>query len=1137
MLWFSQIYIISLWGDRNTANFDEQRILLRNFASRFSKHKMVDELTAPGRRRRRPRWGNKSNTTTNRRTTNTSNHNNDSQPPRIKPYQRQWTQEEAALSPAIEFGVRKQQLRNPPSSDSKPRVRYRTSTSSTNVGPIAVAPNSQHGRRRYLDGAPPGAAPLEPLDKAPGVGQWRERQPVQAFYEPDQAWYDAHVVRVVPRRITKRRAAKGEKRELGVVVCFDDGFPGEHYVDHVRERSLYPLNLGRSVESNLHGRTRYPGTKGTPLDSRGRTPLQSLTPDVLSRIPTPGEKRDFPFKYSIPPQLNKEKSTGSKRRSVTGSDKPFTARVSMDSDDEEAERILVKAFRDYYYGPKDIVEASIVDGFKTAVSIARERYCVRANKGPRPRSALPAGRRVPPSWMKRHRRRHRPNDHQHQRRVGKMSTLKKPFTWKEYVWCHMHNWHFSGTGPGVSTKNQFQTLYRANVRDTKKRERLIRDIETISSFRIDLGPVDQMLKSLSDRTITRAEAKDRASVIVDNAIGGCGKGPAPVTALRSLRVVGSKEVRRTIELRETLMQRLLDAIDEDWGPGDTSGDLGPKLSWNMSHPGLDVILGWKNQAKNDKSTKNQHHQQQQQHQKSRKGVLPVPGLSGLSKLSNNNVLVHVPEKNLLIGEVSKQLTRVATSVTLDKMQVKSWSAKKTCLSPPLNIPSNTSMLILYGSSLGTSNASIILSDALFQSLPRLIKLDLTRSSLDSRSLKGLACGLESPAPKHMGEEAIMNIVPVGTKVVPTFASPHLKILILDSNFATRGKPITKQKRRELLKAMGKDPDESKVPDFEIDLTGVEALGRALRKHPTLHTVSLRKNALGKDGSRRFLRRLLDETIYVGTQKAKGTVRSLCLASSGCSNKGFVATRQMTFDELESLDVSHNAIDQAGIHSFFEPPQNNLDRPRKLKRLILRQNNLSLESTQTIVAAIKSKAWLQLNTLDLSLCNLGDIGAGMLAGVLRQNRTLTHLNMSSCNLTDNGVKFRGVLDLLNVVQEENRTLKHLDLQSNTLVRRRLGRFDDEDQCGWALVDLIRKNRQLQTLNIKGNAFNMKVRYALQRAMESAPTAELDYENKIAFWMCKQSRLGANSPAKVLWYGMLSFITDFLALPRNKGEILF
>ena len=281
-------------------------------------------------------------------------------------------------------------------------------------------------------------------------------------------------------------------------------------------------------------------------------------------------------------------------------------------------------------------------------------------------------------------------------------------------------------------------------------------------------------------------------------------------------------------------------------------------------------------------------------------------------------------------------------------------------------------------------------------------------------------------------------------------------------------------------------------------------------------------------------------VYSGTHRCPSTLAELNLASTGASNKGLAAVRDMTLGAtatLTSLDVSHNHIDQAGIHAFFEPPQNDMESPRSLRVLILRQNHFTLQSMQTIVSAVKSKAWMRLVALDISLCSVGDIGAGMLAGMLRANLTLTKLNLSGCDLTDNGVRFGGALSLINVIGVENRTIKHLDLSSNTLVRRKLGRFDDEEECGWALVKLIQQNRQIQTLNLKGNPFDLKVRFALKAAVAQQPYAELDFDRKIAFWMCKQNRLGARSPARVLWYGMLMFITEFLSIRRDQGEILF
>jgi hypothetical protein len=1104
----------------------------------------------PPKRRQRPRWSKQSpNNITTTSTTSASNYDpNDPNQPLPQPIEAHWTEEEALHSPAVDRGIRRQQLRRPPLSSVLPRVRYDLPKTSTNIGAVTVTPNSQYGKRRpsSIRDAAPGAAPLEPLIRGTQTFEtaFKPGQPVQAFYELDQSWYDAHVVKIVPKRMTRRQKAAAaanndmQQNAYVTVVQFDDGFPGEHVVEHVRERSMYPLNLGKSVESLDYGRVPYSGVKGIPVPRNkfGQTPLQALTPDAMSRAPTPGEKRTFPFKYKI-----------SGKRSIKGSDAPFTARVSMDADDNEANLQLVKRFRDYYFDEKDIVDAAMVNAFKNAVIVQREKELEKARAPPRPRSALPAGRRVPPSWMKRNRRSFLPKgprpsslllgERNHTFKNSKSTKTKRPLSWRDYIWCHMHNWHFAGTGPGVLTKKQYQTLYRAVTRDQKQREKLIRDIEIISSFRIDVNLIDKMLQNLADRAITKAEAKDRAVVIVDRTIGGCGRGVAPVSALRALHVVDSDKARETKALRRSLLERLYQAIDDDWGPGDSSGDIGPDLRWNMSHPGFDQVLITEAKRK---------------------------FLSG--KGSNETIGNKIQSHDTALVP--------ATTVVLNKAKIKAWSARMTSNTPPNEISMSTVHLTLTRSHFGTSIGSDVLSSGLFQSLPNLIVLNLSRCTIDSRSLEGLARGLTALPPKNKGELTVKT----GNVNAPRYAAAHLEVLILDSNFATRGRPMTRARKQKILRERNKELRRQKemglnirtknksfstensliqkreeVSDsneefFDEDLTGLEALGLALRKHPKIKKLSFRKNQLGLDGSRRFIRRLLSTTVYTGPHACPSTIEHLSLASCGISNKGFVAVREMSWDfrnkilrgnnaTLLSLDVSHNKIDHAGIHSFFEPPPNDLEKPRSLRTLILRQNDLSLLSVQTIVAAVKSKAWLQLSTLDISFCNIGDIGCRLIASMLKINQTLTSLNLSSCNLTNNGTKFKGALELISVLQNDNRKLLHLDLSSNTLVRRKLGRFDDEDACGWSLVNLILSNHQIQTLNIKNNAFGLKVRFALKNAIVKAPYAELDQDRKIAFWMCKQKRLGKNSPARILWYGMLSYITDFLAKRRDKGEILF
>ena len=93
-----------------------------------------------------------------------------------------------------------------------------------------------------------------------------------------------------------------------------------------------------------------------------------------------------------------------------------------------------------------------------------------------------------------------------------------------------------------------------------------------------------------------------------------------------------------------------------------------------------------------------------------------------------------------------------------------------------------------------------------------------------------------------------------------------------------------------------------------------------------------------------------------------------------------------------------------------------------------------------MSALRSPAWARLSKLDVSFCALGDIGSGLLANLLKTNVSLTSLHLKGCHLTDNGVKFRGALELIGVLRDQDRHVRELDLSSNSLVCRRLGRFN-------------------------------------------------------------------------------------------------
>ena len=158
---------------------------------------------------------------------------------------REYSANEVAASPTVERASWSTQVGHPPLSATAPRTRYygqemAFDRRSSTTDPVL-------GRRRDLDGAPPGTSPLEPLARGASAGgiPFSPGEPVQAFYEPDQRWYDARMIKIVPRvpKAADRHMPRNRAQTHASVVRFEDGFPGEHVVDDVRFRQMYPLNL------------------------------------------------------------------------------------------------------------------------------------------------------------------------------------------------------------------------------------------------------------------------------------------------------------------------------------------------------------------------------------------------------------------------------------------------------------------------------------------------------------------------------------------------------------------------------------------------------------------------------------------------------------------------------------------------------------------------------------------------------------------------------------------------------------------------------------------------------------------------------------------------------------------------------
>ena len=108
------------------------------------------------------------------------------------------------------------------------------------------------------------------------------------------------------------------------------------------------------------------------------------------------------------------------------------------------------------------------------------------------------------------------------------------------------------------------------------------------------------------------------------------------------------------------------------------------------------------------------------------------------------------------------------------------------------------------------------------------------------------------------------------------------------------------------------------------------------------------------------------------------------------------------------------------------------------------------------------------------------------------------------------------------------LDHVNLQD---VSSPVCIFDDKDQIAYLIADAARSVPSLSFIDLRGNGVGIKARLALRAAIRDAPISPLSKPQTIAFWMCKQVRLGASSPAKKLWYGMLIYICSFLGEERQ------
>ena len=98
------------------------------------------------------------------------------------------------------------------------------------------------------------------------------------------------------------------------------------------------------------------------------------------------------------------------------------------------------------------------------------------------------------------------------------------------------------------------------------------------------------------------------------------------------------------------------------------------------------------------------------------------------------------------------------------------------------------------------------------------------------------------------------------------------------------------------------------------------------------------------------------------------------------------------------------------------------------------------------------------------------------------------------------------------------------------------YTTDDYTGaYLAARCLEESTTLHYINLSGNLLTLEWgsagRSAIEQALLSFPVARISVERRVAFWMAKHHRLGANSEARHLSYGLLMYIDTFLGISRR------
>ncbi len=239
--------------------------------------------------------------------------------------------------------------------------------------------------------------------------------------------------------------------------------------------------------------------------------------------------------------------------------------------------------------------------------------------------------------------------------------------------------------------------------------------------------------------------------------------------------------------------------------------------------------------------------------------------------------------------------------------------------------------------------------------------------------------------------------------------------------------------------------------------GIAAVSSAVERGPgILRNLNLSQNQAGLEGAK-----------SVARQIAAGRLRRVNIRHTELGREGAKEIADAICDKrcrLVSINMTENSVQGAKEMAIA------LSRTRTILKLNLATNGFDADGAALIAGALRCGD-SALCCLSLAGNHLGDIGSTEIFKVLRSNRTLRRLNMSTCEIGEFGAsRLGGSLS-------ENSVLESLDLSFNMV----------NDEAARAIAVGLLRNRALLTLNLGWNGITHQGIDALAYAIHRRKTA--------------------------------------------------